>query len=162
MSAPAIALGVRARYTRSEAPLLWAALALASGIVLARFVWRPTWMWLAAFALFAFAAAYFASRRQRIAIASVLLTLAALGGVTFSARASQPLGPNLIVLDGHEVTVIAHVTRDNAQHQRGNETSQVIDLESESVQLESSAPQPLRFGIGATMYSREQFSADDA
>src|SRR5207248_3835421 len=155
--APTTLPGSRTRVTVGEAPLLWAALALAAGILVARFSWRPAWMWLGAFALFAFAAVYFASRRPPIAISGVLLALAALGGFTFSARAAQPFGPNLISLDGHEVTIIAHITRDNAQRQRTGETSQVVDLETEPVQAENSASQPLRFGTRATIYSREQF-----
>jgi competence protein ComEC len=128
--------------SRHDAPLLYAALAFAAGIVISRYVWRGPLWWCAAVFVFALAASYYAHRRTRLGIAIVLSAFVTAGGIVATARQFHRPSPDLTYLNGREVMLTAHVVRESPEAKNGSESSQSIDLETES--LAAGPPPALR------------------
>lgn len=161
--------------SRHDAPLLYAALAFAGGIILARYWWRGPLWWIAAALVFALAAAFYARYRTRIGVVAVLIAFAAAGAMSLVAREFHAAAPDLTSLDDREVLLVAHVVRESPERRRGaHESSQSIDLETETIapgpppalrkpfQREVlgpfADPEPQRITLRATIYSHESHS----
>lgn len=129
--------------------------------------------------MLALAAMYYAQRRTIPSIAIVLFAFAAAGGMSFTASEFHQPRPDLTNLDDREVTLVAHVTRESSGRKRGNESAQILDLETETVaagpppalrkpfQRLIPGPfgpeQPLRITVRATIYGRDvDEETDDA
>jgi competence protein ComEC len=160
---PTAGLTASSDTSRAKCPLLWAALAFAAGIVLARVLWRGPLLWIAAMIVFSAAALFWSNRRARLAFAAALCALSAAGGFTFAARATDAPHPDLSHLDGRSVTLIVHVTRESSLRPSpsGAEASSVFDAEAESLQPETGPLRPLRAGLRVTLYSREPSEEED-
>ena len=148
--------------SRANCPVLWAALAFAGGIVLARVLWRAPLVWLGAVVIFSAAAAFWWRKRTWLGWSVALAAVTAAGGFAFLARTTDPALPDLRALDGQQVTMTVHVTREASLRPgtRAHEASSVFDVESESLQLED-VLRPLRAGLRVTLYDRESSEEDD-
>ena len=140
--------------SRPRQPLLWAASAYSSGIIVGAYAWRPPLWWLIAALVFAASSAYLARRLPKLAFIVALLGLFVLGALTIQVRTApgSPL-PNLS--DDLEPVITAHVIREgNLQHTGLRDRRQRVDLETDSI---SSDTQTIaaRFGIRATFYDKE-------
>ncbi|HZU23102.1 MAG TPA: ComEC/Rec2 family competence protein, partial [Terriglobales bacterium] len=164
--------------SRHDAPLLYAALAFAAGIIAASHLWRGPLFWSAAVAVFAAGAAYYAARRTAVAIILILSAFAAAGGLALTAREFQPSAPKLTDLDNREVALTAHVIREDPERRRGQETLQTVDLATETVAagpppalrkpFQRLVPGPfageqaLGIVVRATIYERDADEEDDS
>ena len=165
--------------SRHDAPLLYAALAFAGGIITAHFMWRGPLCWTSAIVALTLAALYYARRRTIPGIATVIFAFAAAGGMSFTASEFHQPRPDLTNLDDREVTLTAHVIRESPERKRGNESAQILDLETETVAagppptlrkpFQRMVPgpfgpeQPLRTTVRATIYGRDiDEETDDA
>lgn len=137
----------------SRQPLLFAAQVFAAGILLGGYAWRPPLWWVAATAVFLFAAAYFLRPHARAAQALALAALGLLGALNLQLRGIDG-GPAELApfLDGREVTVTAHVTRDGVFRPGAfGGVRQQVDVESEEI----TGPQGSRVltaGLRLSMY----------
>lgn len=138
-------------------PLLWAALAYASGILAGFYLWRPPVWWLFAAIAFSAFSTYWLGRRSRAAFALGLSALLATGALTIQLRGSGERS-NLDVLplaDGRDVVVTAHVTREGNLRQRSPGNSQQrLDLETEQI-ADGSAALTIRSGVRVSFYGKE-------
>src|SRR5215470_15661592 len=150
-------------HRRSGCPLLWAALALASGIALAGFIWRGPLVWLIAIAVFLAAALLWAQRRSALGWGAALVAVAVCGGFVAVAHRPPPPVANLSEFDGREVTLVAHVTREASPHLRGSRpaSASTFDADVESLRFEDSPQLPLHFGVRTTVYSRDLEEQED-
>lgn len=135
-------------------PLLWAALAYASGIAVGVYVWRPPLWWLVAVLIFACSSAYFARRRPQIGFFVVLSALLTLGALTIQVR--SPAGETVPdISDGQDAVITAHVIREGSVQRRGaDDLRQRLDLETELVDIEGRTI-AAQFGIRATFYDKQ-------
>ena len=124
-----------------RAPMFSFALALAAGILLGHYLWRPPiWVAIAA-TVMAITAALLLSRRVRMAWAIAHLGIVCLGWAAMIGQISQGVAENKVnevapFLD-HPVTIVATVTRaPNAFVAKGDREQ--IDVETESIGDESS------------------------
>ena len=141
-----------------------AALAFASGIPAANFLWRSPFIWMAAFCVAVAAGALSLRRSPQLAFFCALLAVAPLGGLYLQARdAAQPT----IVADlqpfgtgEDEVDVTAHVIREGIIRDSpygGRQES--VDVESEELRLgDHLMREPA--GIRLTIYSKQSEEQD--
>ena len=117
-------------------PLLWAALALAGGILTGVYLWRPPMWWMVTTVSFILFAILLLHRRGRAAKLVGLCAIFAGGALVVQVRLPENLG-GLDVLqfaEGREVTVTGHVIREGTLVQEGeNEVRQQMDVETEQV-----------------------------
>src|SRR5271167_4184231 len=78
------------QFKSTRQPLLWAAVAYASGIVAGVYQWRPILWWIVAGASFLVAASYFARRRAWLGWALALASFFILGALHLQMRDSAP------------------------------------------------------------------------
>jgi competence protein ComEC len=158
-----------------DAPLLAAAGAMAAGITLGRYAWRPPIWWLAAALVFAAAAAFFVRRCSVIArILAQLLALSAiamLGPLALEGRLATARLPDMHHWDNQHVLLTGHVLRDGAptfsSHSLQQDQSQSLDIETETVQAGDAEDTtgnliPLVTGIRVTVYSKDESAGEDA
>ncbi|HVZ17011.1 MAG TPA: ComEC/Rec2 family competence protein, partial [Terriglobales bacterium] len=145
-----------------RAPMFSLSLALASGILLAHYCWRPPlWIAIAATVLFV-GAALLILRRVRLAWLIAHLGIICLGWVVMLGQQGRQIAQNTLsqigpFLEGQEVTIIAHVTRASSALRPGDH--QQIDIETESVSGANSSVQ-VSTGIRLNLYGR--FVEDDS
>jgi competence protein ComEC len=141
----------------AQQPLLWAALAFSAGIWTGVRAWRPPSWWVAAVLAFVLAALWFLRHRPWLAKALSLGTWFLLGAFLIQVRGPDVGDPALLGLaDGREITLTAHVTREEYARAAGaHSLRQPIDLETESVETESGST-PVRGGVRLTIYERVQ------
>src|ERR1700676_310095 len=98
----------------SRQPMLWAALAYATGIVTGFYVWRPPLWLLVAAIIFSGAGAYFPRRPAFAAFALGLSALFVTGALMMQVRAPENHGSAdiLTFADGRDLLVTAHVTKE--------------------------------------------------
>ncbi len=115
--------------------MLWAASMYAAGIVAGLYVWRPPLWWLVAALVFCGSGAYFLRRRARAAIALSLSALFVTGALMMQVRApeNQDSAGVLAFADGRDVVVTAHVTKEGNLREKGGDTQQRLDLETEQI-----------------------------
>ena len=136
--APAPASPPSFQFKASRQPMLWAALAYASGIVAGVYCWRPTLWWILAGASFATAAIYFSRRRSCLGWSLALGSFFLAGAFHIQLRAASPRLDTTIqtYADRRELQITAHVTHDGRVQEGGfNEIKQTVDLETEQVQI---------------------------
>jgi competence protein ComEC len=151
----------RKSFTRSSSsgrtPLLWAALALASGIVAGIYAWRPPLWWVAAWIVFSSSATYLLRRRGRSAAVLGLGGLFFLGAFIVQVSGSSNAGDSglLQFADGSEVMVTAHVTKEGALQETGSgDIRQRVDLETEQITAGNKMVE-VRSGIRLSVYDQQ-------
>jgi competence protein ComEC len=134
-------------------PLLWAALAYATGIVTGSHVTGPLTLWLGAIAVFVAAGWYYRNRRICLGFTCALAAFGMLGAVGIQLRGSgAPVAMTPALLDGKEVVITAHVTREGEIRTvtRGD-LRQRIDLQTEQIET-SEGTVAAQFGLRLTVY----------
>ena len=143
--------------------MLVAALAFATGIVIANFVWRPPQVWLIAFVTFAVGVSALYRRAPSLAFPLAVLSLVPLGAFYLQTTdAAQVTPPNLAAFSTGEgtVEVTAHVMREGIVRESpfgGKQES--VDVETEELAISNyrvAAP----IGIRLTIYSKRSEEED--
>ena len=145
-------------YCGGQEPIFLAAVAFSSGIIIADFVWRSPFVWLAAFLIAVIAAALSLRRSPQLGFALWLISLIPLGGFYLQARdaAQTTVAKNLqpFATGQDDVDITAHVIREGLIRDSpygGKQES--VDVESEDLRLDNhqlSSP----VGIRLTIYSK--------
>jgi competence protein ComEC len=151
-------------FKASRQPLLWAALAHASGIVAGVYLWRPVLWWLVAGVAFIGSAAYFAKRRSGLGWALALATFFLAGALHIQVRGSTVRVDTGIqpYADRQELQITAHVTHEGRWQTGGfNEIKQTVDVESEEVETATGPPEEIHSGIRLSIYSLPSDSLED-
>ena len=141
----------------SRQPMLWGALAYATGIVTGFYVWRPPLWWLVAAIVFSTSGAYFLRRRSIAAFALGLTTLLVTGALMIQVRVPESHGSAdvLAFADGRVLTVTAHVTKEgNLREKTPGDAQQRLDLEAEQIET-GTGTFVIHSGIRVSFYSRE-------
>jgi competence protein ComEC len=135
-------------------PVFWAALAFASGILLATYAWRPSLWWTLAAAAFLGAAAYFLRPRLAAAVALALGALLCVGALCFEMEGAAGAPNELAAFcDRGPVTVTGYLLRDGTLREgRFGSPEQRIDLAAESVADEQGRVAPVAGGIRLAIY----------
>jgi len=144
-------------------PLLWAALAFATGIFLGSYLSRPAIWWLTAGIFFTFSGLYFLRRRTWAALALGLSALIAAGAFTIQVRPPASIGDTNILqfTDSREVILTAHIIKEGIAHTEafGN-SRRSLDVETEQIESNGSVF-PVRSGIRISFYSKEDQDEDN-
>lgn len=143
--------------SNTKQPLLWAALAFASGIFLGSYLSRPATWWLIAASVFVLSGAYFIRHRAWAASALGLATLLAAGAFSIQARPPDDTGDANILqfTDGREVSVTAHIIKEGMiQMEAFGNTRRSIDVETEQIESDG-AIFPIRSGARVNLYDKE-------
>ena len=138
-------------------PLLWAALAFASGIVLGVYAWRPPLWWLMAWIAFALSAGYLLRRRGRSAALLGLAALVLLGAFILQVSAPENPGDSELLkfADTSEAIITAHVTKEGMLRQEGRgEIRQRLDVETERIS-QGNQDFDIRAGLRLNVYDKE-------
>ena len=138
-------------------PIMWAALAYASGIVCGVYEWRPEMWWVAAATAFVLAALYFARRRWWLGFPLALGALVFAGALAIQLRNACVTGNDGLqaFATGEQVTVTAHVTHGGETPPAGpGGVRQMIDVETEEVSTEEQTKAVLA-GMRVNIYARE-------
>ena len=137
-------------------PMLWAAIAYASGITTGIYLWRPALWWVVAAVAFVGAAAYFARRRSGVGWALALGSFFLAGALHIQARGAETHLDTSIqpYATGQELQITAHVTRDGRpQHAGVDETRQTLDVETEEVKTAAGQIANIHSGLRLSVYS---------
>ncbi len=152
--------GSRAPYCGGQEPIFLAAVAFASGILAANYLWRSPFIWLAGFLIAALAAALALRRSPQLGFALWMLAMAPLGAFYLQARdaAQVTINQNLqpFATGKDEVDVIAHVIREGLVRDSpygGKQES--VDVESEQLRLDG-RQLSMPVGIRLTIYSKQK------
>ncbi len=139
-------------------PLLWAALALAAGILMGTHLWRPPLWWLIAAVILLAASAQVLARRALAARLLALSAMATLGALLIAAQdLAPPSADPTQFTDGRQAVITAHVLRDPvARTAAWGGPRQIADLETHHIQIEG-VTHEARLGVRLTIYQ----SADD-
>jgi competence protein ComEC len=138
----------------SQQPLLYAAIAFATGILLGSRSWYPASWWIAGALILILLAAFFVARRQMVALPCGLLILTALGALDFQIRQrSVTTSDTARFADGSEVIVTGHVIRDGVLRRASTGTAirETLDLAVEQVEREGGVSQT-GFGLRLSVY----------
>src|SRR5258708_3164295 len=151
---------------RPRQPMLWAAFAFATGVVLGKFAWRPPLWWLLAFLACLGFAGYLLRRRPQGALLLGMAALLVAGA--FDIQVREPLNPSALEIlsftqPKEEVVVTAHVIREGTLRAAGfGGVRQVVDVETEEISrggISSTIRAGLRIGFygkGATDEHEEE------
>ncbi|MBZ5572660.1 MAG: ComEC/Rec2 family competence protein [Acidobacteriia bacterium] len=138
-------------------PLLWGALAYASGIFTGVHLWRPAVWWLGAAFVFSISGIYFLRRRAKPAFVLGLCTLLFDGALNVQVRPLEISGDSGVLrfADGRELVVTAHVIKEGNLRESGNgDVQQRLDVETERIVSEGQTS-TVRAGVRLTVYGRE-------
>ncbi len=116
--------------------MLWAALALAAGIITGVHAWRPPLWWVGAWIVFALSGAYLFRRRGRPAFTLGLGALFISGALMIQVRGPDDASNSELLrfADGTEVMVTAHVTREGTPQEDGpGSVRQRLQVETEQI-----------------------------
>lgn len=166
MSPPASVPPTIAEKPLSRQPTLWAALAYAGGIVTGFQLWRPPLWWLAAAIFFSASGAYFL-RRAIAAFALALSSLFVTGALMMPVRVPENhyTADVLAFLDGREVIVTAHVTKEgNLRQKTPGDVQQKLDLETEQIETgndKGSEIVAIRSGLRVSFYGHGAKNEDE-
>jgi hypothetical protein len=144
-------------YCGGREPLFIAALAFASGIVVANFVWRPPLIWLIAATIAAAGVCVLHRRAPAFAFALAILALVPLGAFYLQVTdAAQVTPPNLAAFATGEgtVDVTAHVMREGIVRESpfgGKQES--VDVETEQL-ISGDYQSSASVGIRLTIYTQ--------
>ena len=137
-------------------PMLWAALAYSSGIVVGVYAWRPALWWVVAAVSFACAAWYFVRRRSGLAWTLALGVLFLFGALDIQIRGAATRLDTSIqrYADGQELQITAHIIRDGRLQPGGfGEIRQTLDVEAEQVTTATGRTVPVHSGVRLSIYS---------
>ena len=137
-------------------PMLWAAIAYSAGIAVGVYAWRPPIWWVVSAVLFAGAAAYWASRRSGASWIVALSVFFLFGALDVQLQGVAPRLDTSIqpYVDGEELQITAHVTRDGRAQPGGfGEICQTLDVESEEIKTAAGLTVPTHSGIRLNIYS---------
>ncbi len=137
-------------------PLLWAAVAHASGIIAGIYLWRPVLWWVVAAAAFVTAAQYFAHRRAWLGWTLAATAFFVLGALSVQVRSSVPRLDTSIqpYADGQDLQITAHVTRDGRLQPGGfGEIRQTLDVQIEEIKAIDGQTATIHSGIQLSIYS---------
>ena len=151
-----------------HAPMLWAALSLAAGILVGRWCWRPALWWMAAL-LVALADAALLVRRARLpAFPLTLAAMTALGALLWQGHADSQALPDLGRFDGATVALTGWVVRDPAPALAGRRLDRSsFDVVTESIQLAdrdgiaTGPPVAIRAGVRVSVFSKGRWDTDE-
>ena len=132
-------------------PLLWAALAYASGTAAGVHVWRPATWWFAAVFVFLLAASFWTRKRPRLAQVLVLVAVASLATLAGQLR-SITYTPYKLPAEDAEVVISAHVVAEGeviATPQGG--FRQTLDVVAEDVSSDD-ATKELTAGLRLNLF----------
>ena len=138
-------------------PLLWGALAYASGIFTSVHLWRPAAWWLGAAVVFSLSGIYFLRKCAKPAFVLGLCTLLFAGALSVQVRPPDISGDSGVFrfADGRELVITAHVVKEGNLRGRGTgEVQQRLDLETEQI-VSNSQTSAVRAGIRLTLYGKE-------
>ncbi len=143
-------------------PLLWAALALAAGILLGTHFWRPPLWWLIGAVVFLGACTYVLAHRPWAARVLALAAMATLGALLIAAHDAAPRFADATPFtDGREAVITAHVLRDPVVRTAAwGGPRQIVDLETQRIEIDGVTHQA-RLGVRLTIYqsANEDFDA---
>ncbi len=135
-------------------PMLWAALAYSSGIVLGAYQWRPASWWAFAAATFALAAIYFLRRRPSLGWTLALSAFFFAGALHIQMRTTRLDTAIEPYANGQQLQVTAHVIRDGRIQPDGiSEIRQTLEVETEQIQTDTGEIVDLHSGIHLTIYA---------
>lgn len=140
-------------------PLLWAAVAYASGVCAGVYIWRPATWWVVAGIAFTGAAAYFASRRCRFGWALALFAFFGAGALHIqvdggAGRLDTSIAP---YRNGEEFEVTGHVVRDGRLQAVGqHQFRQSLDVKADSIRADSGDAVPVHSRIRLSIYGAKQ------
>jgi competence protein ComEC len=139
-------------------PLLYAALAFATGIVAGTYAWRPALWFLITIVSFTGSSAYWLRTRPALARCVAFAVLFWLGALSIQLRPPATL-PNIAAFtDGAEVLLTGHVTKGGTLRDDGFGTSrQTLDVEVEQLTL-GEFNSGVCFGLRLSLYSRDSQS----
>ena len=145
----------------ARVPMMAAAVAFATGIVIERYVFHPIWFWTAAALALGAAVLYLYSRMQYRAYATALVALGCVGAFTSQAASSKAEPPATIVhyATGEPVTITGTVVRDGVLRTGAfGSPDESLDVVVESVAVgeeDLSASGGVRLSIYVPTKSRE-------
>jgi len=149
-----------------RAPMFTLSLALAAGILLAHYCWRPP-MWIAmAATVMSISAALMVSRRPRMAWLIAHLGIVCLGWTAMIGQTDQRVAQNNLsqvapFIDGQPVTIVARITHSPGAYAEKGDHEQ-IDVETESLTNESGKID-VAAGLRLNLYGHlQEFEYDDA
>lgn len=141
-------------------PLLYAALAFASGIYAGNYGWRPVSWWIVAALVFTGGAVYFSTRRPHVAPAVSLGLWFALGALSIQLRQNPSLPDIARFADHTELQVTAHVVHEGYLREAGfGGLRQSLDIETEELRTDSEISH-VRFRVRLGIFGKEP--AEDA
>lgn len=155
--------GLRPLYCGGQEPLFLSALAFASGIIAAGYLWRSPLVWLAACGFSGAGAFFLRKRNPQFSYPFLLIAIAACGAFYLQAHDAAQTTPPSVAAFGTgegEVLVTGHVIREGlvrASPYGGKQES--VDLETEELALAghiSHAP----IGVRLTLYSKQSEEAE--
>jgi len=149
-------------YCGGKEPIFVLAVAFASGIIAADYLWRPPFAWLLAFTLACFGGIFFGLRKSRLGFPFLLVSMVALGAFYLQVYdASQTTPPDLHAFatgDG-EVVVTGHVIREGLVRDSPYGSKQEsVDIETDELKTEERTSDA-KVGIRLTIYSKESEEA---
>jgi competence protein ComEC len=139
----------------ARVPMMAAAAAFATGIVIEPYIYHPIWFWLAAALALGGAALYLHSRMQYLTYATALVVFACVGAFTSQAAASKPSPPTKIVnyANGEPVTLRGTVMRDGILRTGAfGSPDESVDLAVEQVATEA-GNLPASGGVRLSVYA---------
>jgi competence protein ComEC len=137
-------------------PILWAALAYASGIIAGAHWFRPASWWVTAGMAFILAGLFFLGRRKWLGAALALGAFFLAGALHIQLCGPSPLLDTTLqpFTDGQEVEMTAHVMREGRlREQAPNELRQSVDLQTEEIVTETGVRIPAHSGVRLGIYS---------
>jgi competence protein ComEC len=161
-SEPASPLEFKLKTVRQ--PMLWAALAYASGIVAGVHLERPPTLWVGASVGFLAAGAYFLRRRIWLAEVLALGALFLVAVLHMQARSSESHLDASVqpFADGQQLEITAHVTRDGRLRPGSRrEFRQVLDVETEQLLTADDRCVPVHSGVRLGIYSPDESEQAD-
>lgn len=135
-------------------PILWAALAYASGIAAGPHTPIPPFWWCAAATALIASALYLRHRKKFLASALALATFFIAGTLHIQLRGPANLDTTFLPFDGEQVDLIAHVTREGVLRDSGpTEQRQTLDVETESIAAENTGSRPFHAGVRLSIFA---------
>ncbi len=143
------------QYKVPRYPLLWAAAAYSSGIIIGVYAWRPASWWVLASVAFAASAAWFIRRRAIFAWMLAFAVLTFIGALHIQLRnGSSHIDTSIQAFaDRQDLLITAHVIRDGRiQPATPGETRQTLDVETENVETANGEALPIHCAVRLGIY----------
>ncbi len=151
------------QYKVPRHPLLWAAAAYSSGIIVGVYAWRPASWWVIASAAFVSFAVWYIRRRSIFASILAFAVLVFVGALHIQLRNSATHLDTSIrpFADRQDHIITAHVIRDGrVRPSTPGEDHQTLDVETETVEAANGENFPIQCGVRLGIYSARLTSAE--